>query len=114
MASEEPTPFLHRVGSAGASVASLQPTHRGLRIAVGVGVPVIILASLGVAVATQWSKLPSFHWHFQPGWLVLSFAAFIVFALGLSAKIPVLMAAWTPAGVSMIFGASMLLHLEDG
>jgi len=25
-----------------------------------------------------------------------------------------LLAAWTPAGVSMIFGASMLLHLEDG
>jgi glycosyltransferase 2 family protein len=80
MASEEPTPtpFLHRVGSAGASVASLQPTHRGLRIAVGVGVPAIILACLGVAVATQWSKLPSFEWHFQPGWLVVSFAAFAV------------------------------------
>jgi lipopolysaccharide export system permease protein len=38
----------------------------------------------------------------------------IVFALGLSAKIPVVLAAWTPTGVSMIFGASMLLHLEDG
>jgi len=38
----------------------------------------------------------------------------IVFALGLAAKIPVLLAAWTPTGVSMIFGASMLLHLEDG
>jgi lipopolysaccharide export system permease protein len=42
------------------------------------------------------------------------FLSDIVFALGLSAKIPVLLAAWTPAGVSMIFGASMLLHLEDG
>ncbi len=79
MASEDPTPFLHRVGSAGASVASLQPAHRGLRIAVAIGVPAIILASLGAAVATQWSKLPSFHWHFQPGWLVLSVAAFAVF-----------------------------------
>ncbi len=38
----------------------------------------------------------------------------IVFALGLSAKIPVALAAWTPTGVSLIFGASMLLHLEDG
>jgi lipopolysaccharide export system permease protein len=38
----------------------------------------------------------------------------IVFALGLSAKIPVTLAAWTPTGVSLIFGASMLLHLEDG
>jgi lipopolysaccharide export system permease protein len=45
---------------------------------------------------------------------LLYFLSDIVFALGLSAKIPVLLAAWTPAGVSMIFGVSMLLHLEDG
>ena len=38
----------------------------------------------------------------------------IVFALGLSARVPVALAAWTPTGVSLIFGASMLLHLEDG
>jgi lipopolysaccharide export system permease protein len=38
----------------------------------------------------------------------------IVFALGLSAKVPVALAAWTPTGVSLIFGASMLLHMEDG
>jgi lipopolysaccharide export system permease protein len=44
----------------------------------------------------------------------LYFVSDIVFALGLSAKIPILLAAWTPAAVSMIFGASMLLHLEDG
>ena len=45
---------------------------------------------------------------------LLYFLSDIVFALGLSAKIPVLLAAWTPVGVSMIFGTSMLLHLEDG
>ncbi|MBV9827351.1 MAG: LPS export ABC transporter permease LptG [Alphaproteobacteria bacterium] len=45
---------------------------------------------------------------------LLYFVSDIVFALGLSAKIPVLLAAWTPAGVSLLFGASMLLHLEDG
>jgi lipopolysaccharide export system permease protein len=38
----------------------------------------------------------------------------IVFALGLSAKVPVVLAAWTPTGVCLVFGASMLLHLEDG
>jgi hypothetical protein len=81
MASEEPKPFLHRVGSAGASVATLQSSHRGLRIAVAIGVPAIILASLGIAVATQWSKLPSFHWRFQPGWLVVSIIAFSAFQL---------------------------------
>lgn len=45
---------------------------------------------------------------------LLYFLSDIVFALGLSAKIPVLLAAWTPAGVAMLFGVSMLLHLEDG
>ena len=48
------------------------------------------------------------------GGFLLYFLSDVVFALGLSAKIPVLLAAWTPAGVSMIFGVSMLLHLEDG
>jgi lipopolysaccharide export system permease protein len=38
----------------------------------------------------------------------------IIFALGLAARIPVTLAAWAPTGVSVIFGTSMLLHLEDG
>ena len=38
----------------------------------------------------------------------------VVFALGLAATIPVALAAWTPAGISWLLGASMLLHLEDG
>ena len=45
---------------------------------------------------------------------LLYFLSDIVFALGLSAKLPVTLAAWTPTGVSLIFGVSMLLHLEDG
>jgi lipopolysaccharide export system permease protein len=45
---------------------------------------------------------------------LLYFLSDVVFALGLSATIPVSMAAWTPAGVSWLLGASLLLHLEDG
>jgi len=45
---------------------------------------------------------------------LLYFLSDIVFALGISAKIPVLLAAWTPTSVCLIFGVSMLLHLEDG
>jgi lipopolysaccharide export system permease protein len=45
---------------------------------------------------------------------LLYFLSDIIYALGLAAKIPVMLAAWTPTGVSMIFGVSMLLHLEDG
>ena len=38
----------------------------------------------------------------------------IVHALGLSASVPILLAAWTPAGISTLIGLAMLFHLEDG
>ena len=45
---------------------------------------------------------------------VLYFFSDIVFALGLSDSIPVTLAAWTPSGVSLLLGVTMLLYLEDG
>ena len=45
---------------------------------------------------------------------LLFFLSDIVFALGLSATIPVPLAAWTPAGIAMLMGSTLLLHLEDG
>jgi lipopolysaccharide export system permease protein len=38
----------------------------------------------------------------------------VVHALGLGASLPVILAAWTPAGVSLTLGTAMVLHLEDG
>ena len=38
----------------------------------------------------------------------------IVFALGASNSLPVILAAWTPATVATLLGLAMLLHLEDG
>ncbi|GGF25257.1 LPS export ABC transporter permease LptG [Aliidongia dinghuensis] len=45
---------------------------------------------------------------------LLYFLTDVVFALGLSSTIPVALAAWTPAGISTLLGATLLLHLEDG
>ena len=45
---------------------------------------------------------------------VLYFFSDIVFALGLSDSIPVILAAWTPSGVATLLGLTTLLHLEDG
>jgi lipopolysaccharide export system permease protein len=57
-------------------------------------------------------------WMMVLGGVAAGFALFflsdVVFALGLSATVPVALAAWTPAGVSCLLGASLLLHLEDG
>jgi lipopolysaccharide export system permease protein len=57
------------------------------------------------------------------GWMIgtgvaagfaLYFLSDVVFALGLAAAIPVALAAWIPAGVSWLIGASLVFHLEDG
>ena len=45
---------------------------------------------------------------------VFFFASKIVHALGLSTGVPVLFAAWIPAGVMTMLGVTALLHLEDG
>ncbi len=45
---------------------------------------------------------------------LLYFVSDLVFALGLSSRIPEILAAWTPATVSGLLGIAGLLHLEDG
>jgi len=45
---------------------------------------------------------------------MLYFFSDVVYALGLSDSIPVVLAAWTPSGVATMLGIAMLLHLEDG
>ena len=44
----------------------------------------------------------------------LYFLSDVIFALGLSASIPISLAAWTPTGIAWLLGATLLLHLEDG
>ena len=47
------------------------------------------------------------------GFLIYFFSD-VSLALGLSSGIPVMLAAWTPAGVAGLIGIALLLHLEDG
>ncbi len=45
---------------------------------------------------------------------VFYFLTDIIYALGLSGNLPVLMAAWIPALAITLFGLAMMFHLEDG
>jgi len=45
---------------------------------------------------------------------VFYFFSKVVYALGLSATLPVILAAWTPATVTGLVGLAALFHLEDG
>ena len=45
---------------------------------------------------------------------LLYFLSDVVYALGVSSKLPVVLAAWSPALITAFLGVSVLLHLEDG
>jgi len=71
-----------------AATFSLRPARRG-----GLGIAVVF----GVATG-----------------FLLYFLSDVVSALGVSARLPVVLAAWSPAVVSCLLGTAMLFHLEDG
>ena len=60
----------------------------------------------------------SFHGALIGGGLATGFALYflsdVVFALGASASVPMMLAAWSPAGASLLVGTSMLLYSEEG
>ena len=76
--SETPT-LLERLGAAGSAATSLQGGiprwQRALMVAMVLGVVV----ALGLAIASQWSKLPHIEWRFEPGWLAAAIVALIAF-----------------------------------
>lgn len=45
---------------------------------------------------------------------ILYFLTDLALALGRAGSLPVLLSAWTPAGISILLGVSLMLHLEDG
>jgi lipopolysaccharide export system permease protein len=45
---------------------------------------------------------------------MIYFATDVVYALGMSARIPALLAAWSPAAVGCLLATAFLFHLEDG
>ena len=45
---------------------------------------------------------------------IMYFTSDVVYALGLSARLPPLLAAWSPALIGCLLGAGVLFHLEDG
>lgn len=73
------TSLLHRAGTAAAGVGSIGAGRPRLRAVVQYGLLALVFASLALFLVTQWNKLPEYHWHFRPGWLVLSFFCVLVF-----------------------------------
>lgn len=45
---------------------------------------------------------------------IIYFMSDVVGALGLSGRLPIVLAAWAPVGVTALLGIAVILHLEDG
>jgi lipopolysaccharide export system permease protein len=87
--------------------------HSLLSIPILLCAVVLIAATFSIRISKNWNTGIMIVSGIGTGF-VLYFLTDVVYALGLSANIPVFLAAWTPAGVSLALGIAGLLHLEDG
>jgi hypothetical protein len=67
---ERRQPLLHRIGEAGARIGSKPPRSRGVRLAVQIGLAVLIFGFLVLTVIDQWSEIQSEGVHFHVLWLI--------------------------------------------
>jgi hypothetical protein len=67
---ERRQPFLHRVGEAGARFGTRPPRSRKVRLALQVGLAVLIFGFLILTVIKQWSEIQSEGVHFHVVWLI--------------------------------------------
>jgi hypothetical protein len=69
----EREPILHRLGELGSRIGSRPPRSRRTRIAIQLGIAVLIFAFLVLTVAAQWGEIKDEGIHFKVGWLVPAF-----------------------------------------
>jgi hypothetical protein len=67
---ESRQPFLHRVGEAGSKVGKKPPRSRKVRIALQLGLAIVVFGFLVRTVVEQWSEIQSEGVHFHVGWLI--------------------------------------------
>ena len=77
---QAPSPtLLERAGTAAAGISTVGPEHPRARAAIQWGLAGLIFGFLVFFVLRQWSQLPDFDWHFNPGWLAIAVIAVTAF-----------------------------------
>ena len=76
--SDSPT-LLERIGAAGSAATSLRGGVPRWQRALMAAMVVAVVVALGLAISSQWSKLPDIAWRFQPAWLAAAVLALILF-----------------------------------
>jgi glycosyltransferase 2 family protein len=67
---ESRQPFLHKVGEVGSQFGKKPPRSRKVRLALQLGLALLIFGFLVLTVIDQWSEIQSEGVHFRVGWLI--------------------------------------------
>jgi uncharacterized membrane protein YbhN (UPF0104 family) len=76
---ESSQPFLHRVGEAGARFGTRPPRSKRLRLAIQLGIALLVFGFLILTVVDQWSEIKDKGAHFHVVWLIPAFVILPVF-----------------------------------
>jgi hypothetical protein len=82
----EDRPFLHRIGEAGAKFGSRPPRSKRVRLAIQLGIAIVVFGFLVLTVINQWAEIQDKGVHFHVFWLIPAFVVlpffYVLSALG--------------------------------
>jgi uncharacterized membrane protein YbhN (UPF0104 family) len=76
---ESGQPFLHRVGEAGARIGSRPPRSKRVRLAIQLGIAILVFGFLVLTVVNQWAEIKDEGVHFHVVWLIPAFVILPIF-----------------------------------
>ena len=76
---EERRPLLHRIGEAGARFGTRPPRSKRVRLAIQLGIALLIFGFLVLTVISQWAEIQEKGVHFQVVWLIPAVLALVAF-----------------------------------
>jgi hypothetical protein len=76
---ERRPPLLHRIGEAGARFGTSPPRSKRVRLAIQLGIALLVFGFLILTVISQWSEIQDKGVHFHVLWLIPAFIALPIF-----------------------------------
>ncbi|HVY78606.1 MAG TPA: lysylphosphatidylglycerol synthase transmembrane domain-containing protein [Solirubrobacterales bacterium] len=115
---ERRQPLLHRIGEAGAKIGTKPPRSKRVRLAVQLGIAVLIFGFLVLTVVDQWSEIQDKGVHFHVAWLIPAFVVLLLFyalnALGWDLILHFLGSRLGPRRAQVAWGQPLLARYVPG
>lgn len=72
-------PILHRIGEAGAKIGAKPPRSKRVRLAIQLGIAILVFGALVYTVVDQWAQIKDEGVHFHVAWLIPAFVVLPIF-----------------------------------